>query len=93
MAAYSYKTWEEAVQIAYDNLLVEGEGHSADIQSDDKAHIEYAGVKLPVSRVVVNQTCSSMAGGAFANALNLPQHLAAEAGGTMPSARTSSIPI
>lgn len=70
MAAYSYKTWEEAVQIAYDNLLVEGEGHSADIQSDDKAHIEYAGVKLPVSRVVVNQTCSSMAGGAFANALN-----------------------
>lgn len=70
MAAYSYKTWDEAVQIAYDNLLVEGEGHSADIQSDDKAHIESAGIKLPVSRVVVNQTCSSMAGGAFANSLN-----------------------
>lgn len=70
MAAYSYKTWAEAVQIAYDNLLVEGEGHSADIQSDDKAHIESAGIKLPVSRVVVNQTCSSMAGGAFANSLN-----------------------
>ena len=70
MAAYSYKTWEEAVEIAYDNLLVEGEGHSADIQSDNEAHIEYAGVKLPVSRVVVNQTCSSMAGGAFANSLN-----------------------
>jgi succinate-semialdehyde dehydrogenase len=33
MAAYSYKTWEEAVEIAYQNLLVEGEGHSADIQS------------------------------------------------------------
>ena len=27
-------------------------------------------MKLPVSRVVVNQTCSSMAGGAFANSLN-----------------------
>ena len=70
MAAYSYRTWEEAVQIAYDNLVYEGEGHSADIQSDNEANIEYAGVKLPVSRVVVNQTCSSMAGGAFANSLN-----------------------
>lgn len=70
MAAYSYQTWDEAVQIAYDNLVVEGEGHSADIQSDDIAHIESAGIKLPVSRVVVNQTCSSMAGGAFANSLN-----------------------
>jgi len=70
MAAYSYKTWEEAVEIAYQNLLVEGEGHSADIQSDNRGHIEYAGVKLPVSRVMVNQTSSSMAGGAFANSLN-----------------------
>lgn len=70
MAAYSYKTWEEAVEIAYQNLLVEGEGHSADIQSDNRVHIEYAGVKLPVSRVMVNQTSSSMAGGAFANSLN-----------------------
>ncbi|MDR1769539.1 MAG: aldehyde dehydrogenase family protein [Hungatella sp.] len=70
MAAYSYKTWEEAVDIAYQNLLVEGEGHSADIQSDNREHVEYAGVKLPVSRVMVNQTSSSMAGGAFANSLN-----------------------
>ncbi|MGL6216776.1 MAG: aldehyde dehydrogenase family protein, partial [Lacrimispora sphenoides] len=61
MAAYSYKTWEEAVEIAYQNLLVEGEGHSADIQSDNRGHIEYAGVKLSVSRVMVNQTSSSMA--------------------------------
>lgn len=70
MAAYSYKTWEDAVQIAYENLIYEGEGHTADIQSDNQEHIEYAGVKLPVSRVVVNQTSSSMAGGAFANSLN-----------------------
>lgn len=70
MAAYSYKTWEEAVEIAYDNLMVEGAGHSADIQSDNLEHIEYAGVRLPVSRVLVNQTSSSMAGGAFANSLN-----------------------
>ncbi|MEG0804861.1 MAG: aldehyde dehydrogenase family protein [Lachnospiraceae bacterium] len=70
MAAYSYKTWEDAVNIAYENLLFEGEGHSVDVQSNNEEHVEYAGVKLPVSRIVVNQTCSSMAGGAFANSLN-----------------------
>ena len=70
MVTYSYKTWEEAVEIAFQNLLYEGEGHSVDIQSNNIEHIEYAGVKLPVSRILVNQTCSSMAGGAFANSLN-----------------------
>lgn len=70
MVTYSYKTWEEAVEIAFQNLLYEGEGHSVDIQSNNSEHIEYAGVKLPVSRILVNQTCSSMAGGAFANSLN-----------------------
>ena len=70
MAAYSYETWEEAVEIAYANLMVEGAGHSVDIQSNNQEHIEYAGNKLPVSRIVVNQTCSGMAGGAFANSLN-----------------------
>lgn len=70
MVAYPYQTWEEAVEIAFQNLVYEGEGHSADIQSNNEEHIEYAGLKLPVSRVLVNQTCSSMAGGAFANSLN-----------------------
>lgn len=70
MSAYSYKTWEDAVQIAFDNLEVEGAGHSVDIQSNDEKHIEYAGEKLPASRFVVNQTCSTMAGGALANGLN-----------------------
>ena len=70
MCAYSYKTWEEAVEIAYQNLIFEGAGHSADVQSENREHIELAGLRLPVSRVVVNQTCSTMAGGAFCNSLN-----------------------
>ncbi|GHV85869.1 succinate-semialdehyde dehydrogenase [Spirochaetia bacterium] len=70
MTAYEYDTWEEAVEIAYANLMVEGAGHSVDIQSNNKAHIEYAGLKLPVSRILVNQVCTSMNGGAFQNSLS-----------------------
>jgi len=70
MSAYTYDTWEEAVEIARRNLLCEGAGHSADVQSDDHGHIEYAGLNLPVSRVLVNQICATMNGGAFANSLS-----------------------
>jgi succinate-semialdehyde dehydrogenase len=70
MTAYEYGSWEEAVGIAYANLMVEGAGHSVDIQSNNKAHIEYAGLALPVSRILVNQICTSMNGGAFQNSLS-----------------------
>ncbi|MDR1506285.1 MAG: aldehyde dehydrogenase family protein [Treponema sp.] len=70
MTAYEYGSWEEAVDIAYANLMVEGAGHSVDVQSNNKAHIEYAGIKLPVSRILVNQICTSMNGGAFQNSLS-----------------------
>ena len=70
MSAYVYDTWEEAVEIARRNLLCEGAGHSVDLQSDDRGHIEYAGLNLPVSRVLVNQVCATMNGGAFANSLS-----------------------
>jgi succinate-semialdehyde dehydrogenase len=70
MTAYEYGDWEEAVAIAYANLMVEGAGHSVDIQSNNKAHIEYAGLALPVSRALVNQICTSMNGGAFQNSLS-----------------------
>lgn len=70
MSAYEYDTWEEAVAIAYANLNVEGKGHSVSIQSNNKAHIEYAGEILPVSRVLINQTCATQNGGAFSNSLS-----------------------
>jgi succinate-semialdehyde dehydrogenase len=70
MTAYEYNTWEEAVDIAHANLLYEGAGHSVDVQSNTKEHIEYAGLKLPVSRILVNQICTSMNGGAFQNSLS-----------------------
>jgi succinate-semialdehyde dehydrogenase len=70
MTAYEYTTWEEAVAIAHANLLYEGAGHSVDVQSNNKEHIEYAGLTLPVSRILVNQICTSMNGGAFQNSLS-----------------------
>ncbi|MEI6100563.1 MAG: aldehyde dehydrogenase family protein [Eubacteriales bacterium] len=70
MTAYAYDTWENAVDIAYQNLMYEGAGHSVDIQSNNRAHIEYAGLKLPVSRLLINQVCTSMNGGSFMNSLS-----------------------
>ena len=70
MTAYSYSDWKEAVGIALANLEVEGKGHSASIHSDSKDNVEYAMSVLPVSRIVINQICSTMNGGAFVNGLN-----------------------
>jgi succinate-semialdehyde dehydrogenase len=70
MTAYEADSWENAVDIAYENLIYEGAGHSVDVQSNNNAHIEYAGLKLPVSRILVNQICSTMNGGSFTNSLS-----------------------
>ncbi len=70
MSAYEYETWEQAVDIALCNLNVEGKGHSAIVHSNNTEHIEYAGVTLPISRLLVNQICATMNGGSFVNSLN-----------------------
>ncbi|MBN2049184.1 MAG: aldehyde dehydrogenase family protein [Spirochaetales bacterium] len=67
MATFMYDTFEEGVDIARVNLEYEGMGHSAAIHSNDRKHIEYAGVKLHVSRVIINQTASTSIGGSFFN--------------------------
>lgn len=69
LTAYKYDTFEEGVEIAKANLEVEGKGHSVSIHSNNKAHIEYVGTELCVSRFVVNQICASSAGGSFNNGL------------------------
>ena len=70
MCIFAYDRWEEALEIAKQNLLYEGAGHTVSVHSNDRDHIEQAGIELPVSRLVVNQISSTMAGGAFANGLN-----------------------
>lgn len=70
IAAYRYKTWEEAVEIALANLEVEGKGHSACIHSNTQENIEYAAELLPVSRILLNQVCATSNGGSFFNGLS-----------------------
>jgi succinate-semialdehyde dehydrogenase len=69
MVAFAYRDFQEAVDIARQNLLVEGSGHTVSLHSHDDAHIRSAGEQLPVSRVVVNQVCSTSGGGSFFNGL------------------------
>lgn len=67
MAVFEYEDFEEAVKIAQSNLNIEGSGHSAAIHSNNEEHIKYAGEKLLISRLVVNQSSSTTAGGSFYN--------------------------
>lgn len=69
LALKSYEDFEEAVDYAKENLLLEGAGHSAGLFSHTKEHMVYAGEELPVSRVVINQPTID-AGGSPANGLN-----------------------
>lgn len=69
MVAYPYSRFDEALDIAQANLEVEGKGHSAVIHSNDDAHIQEAGERLTVSRLLVNQISSKMVGGSFYNGL------------------------
>lgn len=70
ITTYAYTSWEEAVHIADANLNVEGKGHSVCIHSHDRENIEYAANLLPVSRFLLNQTCSTNNGGSFFNSLS-----------------------
>jgi succinate-semialdehyde dehydrogenase len=70
LAAYRYDTWEEAVEIARGNLAKTGLGHTVALHSTDNHNIEYAATHIEVSRLVVNQSCASSAGGSFFNGLN-----------------------
>ena len=67
VAIFPYKTFEEAVEAAKANLLVEGAGHSAALHSNDEEHIRRMGLELPISRLVVNQASALTAGGSLTN--------------------------
>jgi succinate-semialdehyde dehydrogenase len=67
IAILPYQTFEEAVEKAKANLLVEGAGHSAAVHSHNDENIRHAGLELPVSQLVVNQASSLTAGGSLTN--------------------------
>lgn len=47
--------FKDGVAMAKANLLAEGAGHSSIVYTSNKELIEYAGVELPVSRLLVDQ--------------------------------------
>ena len=52
----SYDKFEEAVDMAVTNMKESGGiGHTAGIFTNDDAHVRYAGERLPVARLLVNQ--------------------------------------
>lgn len=67
MISAAYDTFEDAVAYAQANLEWEGIGHSASLHSNSMDHIKYAGEHLSISRLVVNQTSSTGAGGSLYN--------------------------
>lgn len=69
LALVPYQNFDQALEIAKANLMVEGKGHSAGILSHTEEHLIRVGLELPVSRVVVNQPTIDAGGGAN-NGLN-----------------------
>jgi succinate-semialdehyde dehydrogenase len=69
LAAFTYKTFDEAIRIATVNLLLEGTGHTAGIHSNNQDHIALMGSRIPVSRLIVNAPCATTAGGSVEGGL------------------------
>ena len=74
---FKYESFSEAVDIAVENLMIEGKGHSVSVHSNNDEHIRELGLRAPVSRVLVNQPCATANGGAFTNSLNATSTLGA----------------
>ncbi|MBS7527932.1 aldehyde dehydrogenase family protein [Fusibacter paucivorans] len=63
---YTYEgEWKMAIDIAISNLNIEGIGHSTVVISDDKDNQLYAGLQLPVCRVIINNSDIAVGGGAY----------------------------
>ena len=86
----TYETFEEAVDAACANLYMEGAGHNSSIWTNDEANIEYASMRMPVSRLQVNQVplgknngmpptttlgCGTWGNNSFAGNLNYEQFI------------------
>lgn len=67
MISAPYDTFEDAVAQAQGDLNIEGKGHTASLHSHNLQHIEYAGEHLTVSRLIINQSSSTGAGGSLYN--------------------------
>lgn len=59
---FPYDTFDQAVERARTNMLMEGAGHSSCIWSNNSAHIDLAASRIPAGRVMVNQPATNGSG-------------------------------
>jgi len=63
LSVISYCDFDEAINIAVQNYEVAGKGHTAGIYSTNEDHVLKAGIEIPVSRLMVNQSTSDVGSG------------------------------
>lgn len=59
---FPYDSFEEAVERARTNMLMEGAGHSSCIWSNNPEHVAFAASRIPAGRVMVNQPATNGSG-------------------------------
>jgi len=69
LALYKYDTFEEATQRAVDILNNGGVGHTAGLHAHDDDVAKAFAMRMPASRVIVNQSTATTAGGSRENGL------------------------
>ena len=69
LAMYEYDDWSEAIDGCEAILRNGGEGHSAGIHSKDHDASRAFAIRMPASRILVNQTTATNAGGSRENSL------------------------
>lgn len=69
LAYYEYDKWEDAINGCEAILKNGGEGHSAGIHSKDHDASRAYAMRMPASRILVNQTTATNAGGSRENSL------------------------
>ena len=69
LTVYTATDFDDAVEIASNLLINQGQGHSCSIHSNSEDNIMRLGERLPVCRVIVNQAHTFAAGGNFNNSL------------------------
>ncbi|MFD3191946.1 aldehyde dehydrogenase family protein [Sedimentitalea sp. HM32M-2] len=69
LAMYKYDHWQEAIDGCEAILKNGGEGHSAGIHSKDHDSSRAYAMRMPASRILVNQTTATNAGGSRENSL------------------------
>jgi sulfoacetaldehyde dehydrogenase len=69
LALYRARDFAHACEIVERIYAYQGAGHSVGIHTADDAHVMELGLRLPVSRVIVNQAHCIATGGSFDNGL------------------------